>query len=85
MWVQKARDISRDMISHVEDENPSDVVFVAGGNDLPTDEIASPQFISKVADSIVKVVLSKVGTMRTMECLTYSYQVSYHVLAPISN
>ena len=55
---KKARDISRYMISHVEDENPSDVVFVAGGNDLPTDEIASPQFISKVADSIVKGGLS---------------------------
>ena len=55
---KKARDISRYMISHVEDENPSDVVFVAGGNDLPTEEIASPQFISKVADNIIKGCLS---------------------------
>ena len=38
--------------------NPSDVVFVAGGNDLPTEEIASPQFISKVADNIIKGCLS---------------------------
>ena len=55
---KKARDISRYMISHVEEENPSDVVFVAGGNDLPAEEIASPQFISKVADNIIKGGLS---------------------------
>ena len=50
---KKAKDISRYMIPHIEDENPSDVVFVAGGNDLPS-KVVSQRFISEVADCIIR-------------------------------
>ena len=50
---KKARDISRYMIPHIQDENPSDVVFIAGGNDLPN-KVASSRTINEVAECIIK-------------------------------
>ena len=50
---KKAKDISRYMIPHIEDENPTDVVFVAGGNDLPN-KVLSQKSISEVAECIIR-------------------------------
>ena len=50
---KKAKDISRYMIPHIQDENPSDIVFIAGGNDLPN-KVASSKVINEVAEGIIK-------------------------------
>ena len=50
---KKARDIVRYMQPHLEDEQPSSVVFVAGGNDLPNRDISEEE-IRKVADFLVE-------------------------------
>ena len=50
---KKAKDISRYMIPHIQDENPSNIVFIAGGNDLPN-KVASSRIINEVAEGIIK-------------------------------
>ena len=49
---KKAKDIVRYMIPHLEDEHPTSVVLLAGGNDLPNKDILMVQ-IRKVADCLV--------------------------------
>ena len=54
---KKAADIVRYMIPHLEDEEPSSVVFVCGGNDLPNQDI-SVEEIRKVATCLVNAGVS---------------------------
>ena len=41
------------MVPHLEDEHPTSVIFVAGGNDLPNKDIPTNE-IKKVADCLVE-------------------------------
>ena len=50
---KKASDIVKYMIPHLEDEQPSSVVFVAGGNDLPNKDIPIEE-IKKIANCLVE-------------------------------
>ena len=50
---KKASDIVRYMIPHLEEEQPSSVVIIAGGNDLPCKDIPVDQ-IKKIANSLVE-------------------------------
>ena len=50
---KKACDIVKYMIPHLEEEQPSSVVFVAGGNDLPNKEIPFDE-IKKIANCLVE-------------------------------
>ena len=50
---KKASDIVRYMIPHLEEEQPSSVVFVAGGNDLPNKDIPFHE-IKKIANCLVE-------------------------------
>ena len=50
---KKACDIVKYMIPHLEEEQPSSVMFVAGGNDLPNKEIPF-QEIKKIANCLVE-------------------------------
>ena len=49
---KRAKDISRYMLLHVEDDNPSDIVLLAGGNDLPR-KVASLQTIKEIASYLI--------------------------------
>ena len=50
---KKASDIVKYMIPHLEEEQPSSVVFVAGGNDLPTHDVPMVE-IRKIANCLVE-------------------------------
>ena len=50
---KKACDIVKYMIPHLEEEQPSSVVFVAGGNDLATQDVPMAE-IQKVADCLIE-------------------------------
>ena len=50
---KKASEIVKYMIPHLEDEQPSSVVFVAGGNDLPNKDISIEE-IKKIANCLVE-------------------------------
>ena len=50
---KKACDIVKYMIPHLEDELPSSVIFVAGGNDLPNHDISTDQ-IRQVANCLLE-------------------------------
>ena len=41
------------MIPHLEEEQPTSVIFLAGGNDLPNEDMSNDQ-IKKVADCLVQ-------------------------------
>ena len=49
---KRAKDIVRYMTPHLEDENPSNVIIVAGGNDLPDWDIPTEE-IKKVATCLI--------------------------------
>ena len=50
---KRASDIVKYMLPHLDEEQPSSVVFVAGGNDLPNRDISTEE-IKKVASSLVE-------------------------------
>ena len=50
---KKAKDIVRYMVPHLEDENPSSVVFIAGGNDLPNKDIPMDE-VKEVANCLIE-------------------------------
>ena len=50
---KRARDIVKYMVPHLEEEQPSAVVFVAGGNDLPNKDISIEE-IQKTASCLVE-------------------------------
>ena len=50
---KRASDIVKYMLPHLEEEQPSTVVFVAGGNDLPNRDISTDE-IKKVANCLVE-------------------------------
>ena len=50
---KKACDITKYMIPHLEEEQPTSVIFLAGGNDLPNEDMSNDQ-IKKVADCLVQ-------------------------------
>ena len=50
---KKASDIVKYMIPHLDEEQPSSVVFIAGGNDLPSKDIPFAE-IKKIANCVVE-------------------------------
>ena len=50
---KKAKDIVRYMVPHLEEEQPSSVVFVAGGNDLPERDMSANE-LRKVANCLLE-------------------------------
>ena len=50
---KKACDITKYMIPHLEDEQPSSVVFVAGGNDIPNKDIPFDE-VKKIANHLIE-------------------------------
>ena len=50
---KKARDITRYMTPHLEEDTPTDVVLIAGGNDLPTTK-TSAKTIRNIAGYLIK-------------------------------
>ena len=50
---KRASDIVKYMLPHLDEEQPSSVVFVAGGNDLPNRDISNEE-IKKVASKLVE-------------------------------